>query len=49
MSDNLQKKIYSEFHLDFFDKMINKKRIEMINVVNNFLLGKNFMIIFLLH
>ena len=36
MSNNLQKKIFSEFHLNFFDKMINQKRFEMIDIINNF-------------
>lgn len=41
MSDNLQKKIYSEFHLNFFDKLINKKRLEIINFINNLTYNKN--------
>jgi len=41
MSDNLQKKIYSEFHLNFFDKLINKKRFEIINFINNLTYNKN--------
>ncbi len=41
MSNNLQKKIYSEFHLNFFDKMINKKRSEVINIINEFTANKN--------
>lgn len=40
-NSNLQKKIYSSFHYNFLDKLINKKRIEIIEVVNNFLNGKN--------
>ena len=41
MSNNLQKKIFSEFHLNFFDKMINQKRFEMIDIINNFIYEKN--------
>ena len=41
MSDNLQKKIYSEFHLNFFDKLINKKRFEIVNFINELTHDKN--------
>ncbi len=41
MSNNFQKKIYSEFHSNFFDKMINKKRSEIVEIINEFIANKN--------
>lgn len=41
MSDDLKNKIYSNFHHNFFDRIINKKRFEIINIVNDFIDGKN--------
>jgi len=41
MSKNLQQKIYSNFHLNFFDRILNKKRFEITNIVNKFISDKN--------
>ncbi len=41
MSDKLQKQIYSEFHTNFFDKIVRRKRLEIINVINEFISDKN--------
>ena len=41
MSKNLQQKIYSNFHINFFDKILNKKRFEITNIINEFIEDKN--------
>ena len=41
MSKNLEQKIYSNFHINFFDKILNKKRFEITNIINEFIEDKN--------
>ena len=41
MPDELENKIYSEFHLGFFDNILFKKRIEIIKIINDFISDKD--------
>jgi len=43
MSNDTQKKIYSNLHNRFFDKIINKKRFEIIEIINNFIKNKDLL------
>lgn len=41
MTNLNEENIYSNFHLSYFDKIIINKRQEIINLINNFLIGRD--------
>lgn len=41
MTNLNEENIYSNFHLSYFDKIVINKRQEIINLINNFLIGRD--------